>query len=174
MKLNKILAFITLVICSPNLLAIAADASPKSLFDGKSLNGWSGNEKLWRVEDGAITGTIAAGTSLRQNEFLFWEGEVGDFELSLEFKIEGVSSANSGIQFRSQRQGARGAAGYQADLDQGAQAHSETHTYNEVFLLTLLGMTARARRRRLQPGHITEATAPAVLPDFIVTAVDLP
>lgn len=27
-----------------------------SIFDGKTLNGWDGNPKFWRVEDGAIVG----------------------------------------------------------------------------------------------------------------------
>jgi putative membrane-bound dehydrogenase-like protein len=98
---------------------LAADEG-RELFDGKSLQGWQGNTDLWRVENGAIVGEIQAGTTLRRNEFLFWEGSVADFELTLEFKIEGGPSANSGIQFRSQRSGEAGAAGYQADLDQGA------------------------------------------------------
>ena len=27
-----------------------------SIFDGKTLDGWDGNPKFWRVEDGAIVG----------------------------------------------------------------------------------------------------------------------
>ena len=40
----------------------AAEAPPASgpntrpLFDGKTLAGWEGDPKLWRVEDGALTG----------------------------------------------------------------------------------------------------------------------
>ena len=50
------------------LLAAATFATPpapgpgtKSLFDGKSISGWEGNARLWRVEDGALTGTKDAG-----------------------------------------------------------------------------------------------------------------
>lgn len=91
-----------------------------TLFDGTSLDGWEGNQQVWRVEDGAITGEIAAGQSLPRNEFIFWKDDVHDFELTLQYRIEGHKSANSGIQFRSQRLEDGGAAGYQADLDLGA------------------------------------------------------
>ena len=54
-----------------------------------------------------------------QNEFLFWDGEVHDFDLELEFRLSGGPAANSAIQFRSQRRANGHAAGYQADLDDG-------------------------------------------------------
>ncbi|HEY2431370.1 MAG TPA: DUF1080 domain-containing protein [Vicinamibacterales bacterium] len=67
------------------------------LFDGKSLNGWSGDSN-WKVEDGAITiesscekptGTI----------YLVWTGgETSDFELKL--RMKGTGQINSGIQYR--------------------------------------------------------------------------
>jgi hypothetical protein len=78
-----------------------------SLFDGKSLNGWDGDQKLWSVKDGAIyiasscehpTGTV----------YLVWQGgEVGDFDLRLEMK--GTGAINGGLQYRSWIQGDPGA-----------------------------------------------------------------
>lgn len=105
------------------LVAVACYADkpqPQFLFDGRSLEGWQGNTESWRVENGAIVGEIPAGKPLARNEFLFWDGELGDFELSLEFRISGAPGTNSGIQFRSQRLPNREAGGYQADLDDGA------------------------------------------------------
>src|SRR5688500_3166599 len=97
-----------------------ADAPvPEPIFDGKTLSGWEGNAQHWRVEDGAITGEIPAGGPLARNEFIYWKGDVHDFELVLEYRITGVPSLNSGIQFRSQRLPDGHAAGYQADLDDG-------------------------------------------------------
>jgi 3-keto-disaccharide hydrolase len=68
-----------------------------SLFDGKTLNGWSGDEN-WKVEDGAIviestcekpTGTV----------YLVWQGgEAADFELKMEMK--GTGNINGGVQYR--------------------------------------------------------------------------
>jgi hypothetical protein len=96
-------------------------------FDGSApeeasrpLTGWSGGSDRWRIEDDLITAEITAGETLSHNEFLWWDGTVGDFDLSLEYRIEGDPSANSGIQFRSERLPDGHAKGYQADLDDGA------------------------------------------------------
>ena len=105
---------------SINFPLVCAAAEPQSLFDGRTLSGWDGNTQHWRVEDGAITGEIKAGQRLAKNEFLYWKGEVADFELTAEFRISGARSANSGIQFRAQKLPDGHAAGYQADMDQGA------------------------------------------------------
>ncbi len=105
---------------SAAVLSLAAAPASQSIFDGRSLAGWEGNLQHWRVEDGAITGTIADGQRLAKNEFLYWRGEVADFELTAEFRISGAPSANSGIMFRAQKGADGHAAGYQADMDQGA------------------------------------------------------
>ncbi len=99
--------------------ALAEGPAAQSLFDGKTLSDWSGNLQYWRVQDGAITGEIPEGTKLTRNEWIWWKGVTGDFDLSVEFRITGVPSANSGIQYRSRRQPDGEAAGYQADLDDG-------------------------------------------------------
>lgn len=95
-------------------------AEERVLFDGKSLEGWEGNTNHWRIEDGSITGEIPEGKSLGGNEFLYWKGEISDFSLQVEFRISGGPSANSGIQFRSQKNPDGHAAGLQADLDDGS------------------------------------------------------
>jgi putative membrane-bound dehydrogenase-like protein len=97
-----------------------AAAAPLTIFDGRTLSGWDGNLQHWRVEDGAITGEIPAGQRLAKNEFIYWKGEVADFDLTAEFRISGAAAANSGIQFRAQRLPDGHAAGYQADMDLGA------------------------------------------------------
>jgi putative membrane-bound dehydrogenase-like protein len=104
------------------LLALAAPlaaAETQTLFNGRTLEGWDGNPAAWRVEDDAITGEIKAGEKLAKNEFIYWRGEASDFELTLEFRLSGVPSANSGIQFRSRRLPDGHATGYQADMDLG-------------------------------------------------------
>jgi hypothetical protein len=101
--------------------SLAAAAEFQTIFDGRSLTGWDGNSQIWRVEDNAITAEIAAGAALAKNEFLYWQGEVNDFELTVEFRLSGAATANSGIQFRAQRLPDGHAAGYQADIDLGAK-----------------------------------------------------
>jgi len=41
----------------------------KQIFDGKTLDGWDGDPKLWRVEGGSIVGETTAGTMPKQNSF---------------------------------------------------------------------------------------------------------
>jgi len=109
-----------LLACLASSLCLhAAEPAAKPLFDGKSLDGWEGNLKSWRVQNGAITGEIPEGQSLSRNEFIYWKGEVHDFDLTVEYRITGGPGANSGIQYRSERLADGAAAGYQADLDDG-------------------------------------------------------
>jgi len=88
------------------------------IFDGKSLKGWDGDPRFWRVEEGAIVGESTPDTVVKQNNFLIWRGGVlRDFELKLEFRMNG---ANSGIQYRSTEVPDVGKwvlRGYQADMD---------------------------------------------------------
>ena len=100
---------------SASLLTLHAE--PKSMFDGKTLEGWEGLPALWRVEDGAITGGSKT-MDVTQNEFLATKKEYGNFVLRLKFKLTGFGGfVNSGIQIRSQRVPNSGEmAGYQCDL----------------------------------------------------------
>ncbi|MCX7427171.1 MAG: DUF1080 domain-containing protein [Planctomycetia bacterium] len=96
--------------------AIAAETEEgfKPIFDGKTLDGWDGNPKFWRVEDGAITGETTAATPTEHNTFLIWrQGKVDDFELRLEYRIR---NHNSGIQYRSEESPDWVVGGYQGDM----------------------------------------------------------
>jgi hypothetical protein len=89
----------------------------RPIFDGKTLNDWDGDPKLWRVESGNIVGETTAQTMPKQNSFLIWRGgSPGDFELKAEYRLGAV---NSGIQYRSiELPDVRWAMkGYQADID---------------------------------------------------------
>ena len=68
-----------------------------SIFDGKTLNGWDGDTTFWRVENGEIVGETTPEKVMKQNSFLIWRGgTVKDFELKVEFRMNGT---NSGIQY---------------------------------------------------------------------------
>lgn len=96
-------------------LAIAADDGFVSLFDGKTLAGWEGNLKVFRVEDGAIVGGSPT-EPIANNEFLCSEKKYGDFELRLKAKLVGLGD-NAGIQFRSERiPDHHEVIGYQCDM----------------------------------------------------------
>jgi|MDTC01.2.fsa_nt_gb hypothetical protein len=116
------LAVITLCLCLPTL-ALAdhhkGDEGWTSIFDGKSLDGWSGDPKFWSVVDGVLQGKTTEDNATKGNTFAIWTGgETGDFELKLQYKIIG---GNSGIQYRSFKL-EKGVdewrlGGYQADID---------------------------------------------------------
>jgi hypothetical protein len=79
----------------------AAEDGFRPLFDGKSLAGWEGDEKVFRVEEGAIVAGSRA-EKIPHNQFLASKEEFGDFELRLKARLIGEGK-NAGIQFRSQR-----------------------------------------------------------------------
>lgn len=92
-------------------------AAFESLFDGTTLEGWSGDPRFWRAEEGAIVGESSAANPCERTTYLVYGGgDFADFELRLEFRIE---TGNSGIQLRSRRVGRFDVAGYQADLEAG-------------------------------------------------------
>jgi len=89
-----------------------------SIFDGNSLEGWEGDPKLWRAENGVLIGEIKPDNLIENNSFIIWQGdELQDFEFKTEFRIS--QSGNSGINYRSERIDTLPYAlrGYQADID---------------------------------------------------------
>lgn len=94
-----------------------AAVKPQSLFDGKTLKGWEGNLKVFRVEDGAIVGG-SMNSALPNNEFLCTTKRYSDFVFRAKFKVTGAQ-VNAGIQFRSERiPNNPEVIGYQADVGQ--------------------------------------------------------
>ena len=109
----------------PDPIAFDEHEGWTSLFDGKSLNGWSGDSN-WKVEDGAITieSTCEKPTG---TVYLVWKGgEAADFELKLEMK--GTGNINGGVQYRGwiaprpQRGGGAGRGAGQPGAGAGAGA----------------------------------------------------
>lgn len=97
---------------------VAAANDFVQIFDGKTLDGWSGDTTYWKVESGNLIGEVTPTTLLKSNTFITWQGgEPDDFELKLEFRI--AEEGNSGINYRSETVDSIPFAlrGYQADLD---------------------------------------------------------
>ena len=100
--------------------AIRAGEGFTPLFDGRSLDGWEGDQKIFRVQDGAIVGG-SLDARVARNEFLCTKSDYGDFELRVQFKLLGTG-ANAGVQFRSRRiPNHHEVRGYQADLGDGLE-----------------------------------------------------
>ncbi len=88
------------------------------LFDGSSLSGWAGSRSVWRAEGGTIVGGSVNEVVGTGNDFLCTEKTYGNFELRLQFRLQG-EGANGGVNVRSLRRDDGVAAGYQADLGHG-------------------------------------------------------
>ncbi|OYW26759.1 MAG: hypothetical protein B7Z47_07305 [Chthoniobacter sp. 12-60-6] len=103
-------------------LTTALHAEPTSLFDGKSLDGWNYDPKIWRVEDGMITGGSTT-EKIKENHFICTKKNYQNFELKLKIKVSGdpkTGMLNSGIQIRSLRvPGGAHMTGYQVDCGAG-------------------------------------------------------
>ncbi len=90
----------------------------KSIFNGKTLAGWKGDQTYWRVENGNLVGEVTPETLLKTNSFIIWQdGLPANFELKLEYRI--TESGNSGINYRSDvlSDNPNALRGYQADID---------------------------------------------------------
>ena len=110
------LSLLALLVAAP---AFGADEKPVALFDGKTLVGWEGDEKTWKIEDGCIVGGSLE-QQVPRNEFLCTTKTYENFELKVTFKLTGdKAKANAGVQFRTKRiPKHHEVSGYQADAGQ--------------------------------------------------------
>src|SRR6187455_3474818 len=117
----------------------------KSLFDGKTLNGWKlmTGKAEYKVEEGIIVGTTVMNSP---NSFLVCDNKfTGDFILELEAMITDTAS-NSGIQFKSNfdaagNKGQGRIFGYQFEIDPSSRRWSA-------------GVYDEGRREWLYPGSL--------------------
>jgi hypothetical protein len=87
-----------------------------AIFNGKNLEGWSGSDKYWSVEDGCLTGVTDG--KLDYNRFITWKGgPVKNFEMRVKVKV--TKGGNSGLQYRGKERPDLGewvVTGYQCDV----------------------------------------------------------
>ena len=87
----------------------------RTIFNGRSLDGWDGDPRLWSVVDGAIRGQTTKENPARGNTFCVWrDGKLKNFVLKLKFRIQ---NGNSGVQYRSQESPKWRVGGYQAEVE---------------------------------------------------------
>jgi type 1 glutamine amidotransferase len=96
----------------------------ESIFDGKTLKGWTqrGGKARYEVEDNAIVGSTVPNTP---NSFLCTEKIYRDFILELEYKVD--PKLNSGVQIRSNSYSFYNKGrvhGYQVEIDPSERAFS--------------------------------------------------
>ena len=119
---NLLLTFLTVLAISVSSgLSVGQTSAGRSavpIFDGKTFNGWEGDRKIFRIQDGAIVGGSLQ-NKIERNEFLCTTRAYRDFEVRLKVKLLGGEAANAGVQFRTRRiPDNHEVIGYQADLGQ--------------------------------------------------------
>jgi hypothetical protein len=122
------------------------------IFDGRSLAGWDGDPKFWRVEGDAIVGEITPGNEIKRNTFIIWRGTgrdgasgvTKDFELKLRYRIS--AKGNSGINYRSvEMDDAKFALrGYQFDIDGANKYTGNNYEERGRTFMAVRGQIVRA------------------------------
>ena len=66
------------------------------MFDGKTLTGWEGDAKLWRVEDGCLTGGSLT-EQVTHNDFLATTKDYSNFVVRFKIKLTGTEGLSEGF-----------------------------------------------------------------------------
>lgn len=120
--------------------AAAAEPAWEALFDGRTLEGWKGDSRGYKIEDGVLVCTVDGGT-------IFTEKEYADFVLSFEFKL--TAGANNGIGIRYSGKGDPAYEGIEVQiLDDAAKQYAEIKDWQAHG--SLYGIVA-AKRGHLKP-----------------------
>lgn len=153
----------------PFLFSIVAPQQDEieTLFDGHSLSGWeTTDENIWKVENGVIVGgNLSLPTP--KNSFLFHKKEFDDFELKLQFLLEGFPEkgmVNSGVQFRSEKFGGGEARGYQADIGDPTWWGSlyDEHRRNRVLASSDMGALSPVLNREGWNDYVIRCEGPRI------------
>lgn len=119
LSIARSLTLLSLCLFAPGLRA--AEEGFTSLFNGKTLDGWTkhGGGATYRIEGDSIVGEVGPG----KNTFLCTDKHYGDFVLKMELKLD--VPGNSGVQFRSHvREEGDRVFGYQCEIDPSERAWS--------------------------------------------------
>lgn len=114
------------------------------LFDGKTLHGWDGDPKYWRMENGVLVGEVTPETILQRNTFIIWRGgKPRDFELKADYRI--TAAGNSGINYRSSEIADLPFAmrGYQCDIDGRNNYTGQNYEERGRLFLSVRGQMTR-------------------------------
>lgn len=100
MKISVACLLLLFGLTAPAFAQPPAETEMVTIFNGKNLDGWDGDPRLWTVQDGVIRGETTADNKTNGNTFIIWkDGVLKDFELRLSFRCNNKN--NSGIQYRS-------------------------------------------------------------------------
>lgn len=100
----------------------ADDVGFVSMFDGKTLTGWTvappAAKQEWTVEDGVIVGR---GSQQGRSYLVYHDHNIADFELRLSYRFPGKGNSGISIRARKDETGRRDFQAYHADLGDAAE-----------------------------------------------------
>lgn len=124
-----------------------SDSGFVSIFNGKTLEGWTGDPIYWRVENGNMVGEITPETIVKENTFIIYNEPIqGDFELKVQYRVS--AEGNSGINYRSERIEGKPYAlrGYQSDIDGRNKWTGQNYEEKGRQFLALRGQITRIEK----------------------------
>ena len=151
--MNRLMQFATAMLLPALLSSCTAEDRPTSapssvdfvpLFDGQSLDHWVGQEELWSVDNGIITGQTDV--ALAENTFLVRDGIYRDFEVRLKYRMT-TDLSNTGLQYRSRPLPDQPfvVAGYQANIVTKHADKTFAMLFDEYGRDMMVGYGERAR-----------------------------
>lgn len=127
----------SLLICSAAVVSAAeTEEGFTPIFNGKTLDGWVGATKGYKVEDGCIVCDPHSGGNL------YTEKEYDNFVLRFDFKLP--AGANNGLGIRAPLEGNAAYVGYELQiLDNSAEVYAKLAPYQ--YHGSLYGLAAAKR-----------------------------
>ena len=151
------------VLLSFQYLALAENNDFKTLFDGKTLNGWSpAPGGKWVVKDGAIVGTSPK--TERRHGMLLTNKQFTDFIVKAEFRVH---SGDSGFYFRAKRvKSAVSVHGFQVEVDTTQETGGLYETGGRAWVKKPSPETVK--KRAYKSGEWTDLELSAIGRDVVV------
>lgn len=123
-SMKKIFSILFLIVGGFSGLHAQSSSGFISLFNGKNLDGWTGNKAGYEVENGAIVVNPGSGSGGN----LYTEKEFENFVMRFQFKL--TPGANNGIGIRAPLEGDAAYVGMEIQvLDNTADEYKDLHPY---------------------------------------------
>ena len=144
-------------------LALAENNDFKTLFDGKTLNGWTpAPGGKWQVKDGAIVGTSPK--TERRHGILLTDKQFTDFVVKAKFRVH---SGDSGFYFRAKRvKSAVSVNGFQVEVDTTQETGGLYETGGRAWVKKPSPETVK--KRAYKSGEWTDLELSAIGRDVVV------
>jgi len=144
-------------------LALAENNDFKTLFDGKTLNGWTpAPGGKWEVKDGSIVGTSPK--TERRHGILLTDKQFTDFVVKAKFRVH---SGDSGFYFRAKRvKSAVSVNGFQVEVDTTQETGGLYETGGRAWVKKPSPETVK--KRAYKSGEWTDLELSAIGRDVVV------